>query len=77
MEYEGQELESEYEDDDIECDMENGDELPEAESHDNANGSPDDKKSFALPDISADIAKGKAAKQQIGKEALVHHINVQ
>lgn len=38
-------------------------------SHDEASGSPDDDgKSFAVPDVSADIAKGKAAKQQLGKE---------
>lgn len=36
-------------------------------SHDEASGSPDDRKSFVVPDVSADIAKGKAAKQQLGK----------
>ena len=38
-------------------------------SHDEGSGSPDDNgKSFAVPDVSADIAKGKAAKQQLGKD---------
>jgi len=37
-------------------------------SHDEASRSPDDRKSFAVPDISADIAKGKVAKQQLGKK---------
>ena len=37
-------------------------------SHDEASRSHDnDGKSFAVPDVSADIAKGKAAKQQLGK----------
>ena len=40
-------------------------------SHDEASGSSDDKKSFAVPDVSADIAKGKAAKQQLGKEQIL------
>ncbi|XP_065908105.1 protein AATF-like isoform X2 [Dysidea avara] len=65
MECEDQEQELEYGDGEIEWDMENGDEPPEPGSHDDASGSPDTKKPFSIPDISADIAKGKAAKQQI------------
>jgi len=67
MEYEDQEQELEYRDGEIEWDMENRDEI-EPGSHDDPSGSPDTKKPFAVPDISADVAKGKAAKQQIGKE---------
>ena len=37
-------------------------------SHDEAGGSPDDKTSFVVPDVSADIAKGRAARQQLGKD---------
>ena len=37
-------------------------------SHDEAGGSPDDKSSFVVPDVSADIAKGRAARQQLGKD---------
>ena len=43
-------------------------------SHDKASGSPDDRKSFAVPDVSADISKGKAAKQQLGKEQILLHV---
>ena len=43
-------------------------------SHDEASRSPDDRKSFAVPDVSADISKGKAAKQQLGKEQILLHV---
>ena len=69
MEYEHQEQEWNS-DEELESDAE----YETLESHemtgsqDEASGSHDDNgKSFAVPDVSADIAKGKAAKQQLGK----------
>jgi len=64
MEYEDQEQELEYGDGEIEWKIEKGDEPSEPGSH--TSRSPD-AKPFEIPDISADVAKGKAAKQQIGR----------
>lgn len=47
-------------------------------SHDEASGSPDDNEPFAVPDVSADIAKGRATKQQLGKgQASLYHVALQ
>ena len=74
MEYEHQELEqnAEWSTDDEE--LESGAEYETLESHetigescDETSRSLDDGKSFAVPDVSADITKGKAAKAQLGR----------
>ena len=68
MEYEHQEVEWNADEE-----LESDDEYETLESreiigsHDEASASPDDKKSFVVPDVSADISKGKAARQQLGK----------
>ena len=43
-------------------------------SHDETGGSPDYKTSFVVPDVSADIAKGRAARQQLGKDE--HYLSI-
>ena len=71
MEYEHQEVEwntDEELESDAEYDMLESHKI--IGSHDKASGSPDDKKSFMVPDVSADIAKGRAAKQQLGKDQI-------
>ena len=76
MEYEHQEkewnsdeeLESDAEYETLESHEMTGSHDEASESHDEASGLHDnDGKSFAVPDVSADIAKGKVAKQQLGK----------
>ena len=71
MEYEHQEAEwntDEELESDAEYDMLESHEI--IGSHDETSRSPDDKKSFVVPDVSGDIAKGRAAKQQLGKDQI-------
>ena len=71
MEYEHQEVDWNI-DEELESDAEY-DTLESHEiigSHDKTSRSPDDKKSFVVPDVSGDIARGRAAKQQLGKDQI-------